>query len=168
MAEVLALDATTDCVPGELTDHDLLEKLRGGDCEAATLLYRRYAKRLRQLIRAKCSPALARRLDADDIMQSVFQVFFQGALGGCYDVPAGEELWPLLLVIALNKIRSQGTYHRAAKRDVRLDLWLGRRGWSEQSGNGRTAAVSANDCGGNFGTDAPDPTENCRTACRWL
>jgi len=34
-------------------------------------------------------------------------------------VPPGEDLWKLLLVIALNKIRARGTFHRAAKRDVR-------------------------------------------------
>ncbi|MFL5342424.1 MAG: RNA polymerase sigma factor [Gemmataceae bacterium] len=126
MAEALAFDSTAECGSDEPTDHVLLQNLRGGDCEAATRLYRRYAKRLRQLIRAKSSPALARRLDADDIMQSVFQVFFQGASGGCYEVPAGEELWPLLLVIALNKIRSHGSFHRAAKRDVRLTC-----GWDD-------------------------------------
>jgi RNA polymerase sigma-70 factor, ECF subfamily len=108
----------------EPPDHSLLEALREGDRDAATLLYRRYAKRLRQLIRAKCSPQLARRVDAEDIMQSVFYAFFRGASGGCYAVPAGEELWPLLLVIALNKIRTQGSFHRAAKRDVRVTLGL--------------------------------------------
>ena len=102
------------------SDHELLSALREGDRSAATLLYRRYAKRLRQLIRAKCSSQLARRLDADDIMQSVFHAFFRGATSGCYSVPDGEELWPLLLVIALNKIRTQGSFHCAAKRDVRV------------------------------------------------
>ena len=120
MAQELAKSEPVDGQLDEPTDHDLLENLRQGDREAATLLYRRYAKRLRQLIRAKSSPALARRLDADDIMQSVFHAFFQGAAEGCYELPAGEELWPLLLVIALNKIRTQGSFHRAAKRDVRL------------------------------------------------
>ncbi|HEV3143377.1 MAG TPA: RNA polymerase sigma factor [Gemmataceae bacterium] len=111
-------------VVSEPTDQQLLEELRNGGHEAATVLYRRYAKRLRQLIRSKCSAALARRLDADDILQSVFHAFFKGAKGGCYQVPAGEELWPLLLVIALNKIRTQGSFHRAAKRDVRLTCGL--------------------------------------------
>lgn len=101
-------------------DHELLSALRAGDRTAATLLYRRYAKRLRQLIRAKCSSQLARRVDAEDIMQSVFHAFFRGATSGCYSVPDGEELWPLLLVIALNKIRTQGSFHCAAKRDVRM------------------------------------------------
>lgn len=112
------------CLLTDPPDHQLLENLREGNRDAATVLYRRYAKRLRQLIRAKCSSELARRVDAEDIMQSVFYAFFRGARGGCYQVPAGEELWPLLLVIALNKIRTQGTYHRAAKRDVRLTQGL--------------------------------------------
>ena len=33
-------------------------------------------------------------------------------------MPEGEELWKLFLVIALNKIRRLGTFHRADKRDV--------------------------------------------------
>jgi RNA polymerase sigma factor (sigma-70 family) len=111
-------------VVDEQTDHQLLEDLRQGNRDAATSLYERYADRLRQLIRSKCSAALARRLDADDILQSVFHAFFKGAKGGCYQVPAGEEIWPLLLVIALNKIRTQGSFHRAAKRDVRLTCGL--------------------------------------------
>jgi RNA polymerase sigma-70 factor (ECF subfamily) len=59
-------------------------------------------------------------VDVEDIVQSVFGSFFRGASRGDYDVPAGEELWKLFLVIALNKIRAKGAYHRAAKRDVRL------------------------------------------------
>ena len=129
--EIMDLEPTR--IVSEPTDQQLLEELRAGDHEAATTLYRRYAKRLRQLIRSKCSAALARRLDADDILQSVFHAFFKGAKGGCYQVPAGEELWPLLLVIALNKIRTQGSYHRAAKRDVRLTCGLDESKWARQS-----------------------------------
>jgi RNA polymerase sigma-70 factor (ECF subfamily) len=63
---------------------------------------------------------LAQRVDPDDIVQSVFRTFFRRIAHGGYDVPAGGELWRLFLVIALNKIRSLATFHRAAKRDVRL------------------------------------------------
>jgi RNA polymerase sigma-70 factor (ECF subfamily) len=94
--------------------------LRGGSQDAATLLYLRYAHRLRALARTKFAHDLGRRVDVDDIVQSVFGSFFRGASRGDYDVPAGEELWKLFLVIALNKIRAKGAYHRAAKRDVRL------------------------------------------------
>jgi RNA polymerase sigma-70 factor, ECF subfamily len=122
--EVQDSPATATSVLADRPDNVLLECLRSGDRDAASALYARYAKRLRQLIRAKCSAQLARRVDAEDIMQSVFYAFFRGATGGCYQVPAGEELWPLLLVIALNKIRTQGSFHRAAKRDVRVTRGL--------------------------------------------
>ncbi|MCA9099170.1 MAG: hypothetical protein KDA36_12330, partial [Planctomycetaceae bacterium] len=45
---------------------------------------------------------------------------FRRVSRGEYEIPEGEELWGLLLVIGLNKIRAIGEYHRAAKRDVRL------------------------------------------------
>lgn len=102
------------------SDRSLLHRFRRGDQDAATQLYLRYAKRLRALAKAQCSPDLARCVDAEDIVQSVFRSFFRGASRGYYDVPIGEELWKLFLVIALNKIRAQGAFHRAAKRDVRL------------------------------------------------
>jgi RNA polymerase sigma-70 factor (ECF subfamily) len=102
-----------------ISDRSLLRRLRGGSQDAAAQLYRRYARRLEALARAKTPAELARRVDAEDIVQSVFSSFFRGASRGCYDVPDGEELWGLLLVIALNKIRAKGSFHRAAKRDVR-------------------------------------------------
>lgn len=105
--------------PSGNTDESLLRWVRHGNQDAATRLYIRYAQRLRALVHDRCSPDLARRVEADDIVQSVFRSFFRGASQGYYEVPAGEDLWKLLLVIALNKIRAQGLFHRAAKRDVR-------------------------------------------------
>jgi RNA polymerase sigma-70 factor (ECF subfamily) len=105
--------------PAEPTDSSLLRRLRKGNPDAATQLYIRYADRLRALARAECAADLAPRMDVDDIVQSVFSSFFRGVGQGYYDVPHGDELWKLFLVIALNKIRAKGAYHRAAKRDVR-------------------------------------------------
>jgi RNA polymerase sigma-70 factor (ECF subfamily) len=61
---------------------------------------------------------LSRRFDEEDVVQSVFRTLFRRVSEGLYDVPDGEELWQLLLVIALNKIRKLATFHRAQKRDV--------------------------------------------------
>jgi RNA polymerase sigma-70 factor (ECF subfamily) len=113
-------------VPGDVgaapsaTDQSLLRAISGGSDEAAAKLYRRYAHRLRALARAQSSRELARREDVDDIVQSVFGSFFRAASQGLYDVPAGDDLWKLLVVIAMNKIRAKGSFHRAAKRDVRV------------------------------------------------
>jgi RNA polymerase sigma-70 factor (ECF subfamily) len=121
MSEMPTPAATLSDEPdGAPNDEILLQQIRQGSQDAATQLYHRYVERLRALAEAKCSANLARRLDAEDIVQSVFRLFFQGVRQGFYDVPAGEDLWKLLLVMALNKIRAKGAYHKAAKRDVRL------------------------------------------------
>lgn len=104
---------------GEVSDRSLLRRLRGGDGDAATQIYLRYARRLEFLAQKQCAPELGARFDAEDVVQSVFRTFFRRAERGEYVVPDGEELWKLLLVIAMNKIRANGAFHRAAKRDVR-------------------------------------------------
>ena len=101
----------------ERSDHSLLNRYRGGNQDAATELYLRYAQRLRGLARAQLSTDLAQKVDVDDIVQSVFGSFFRGVNNALYQAPAGDELWRLLLVIALHKIRSQGRYHGAANSD---------------------------------------------------
>jgi RNA polymerase sigma-70 factor (ECF subfamily) len=111
--------------PSEVSDRSLLVRLRGGQQDAATELYLRYAQRLRILVRSRCSSQLARRVEPDDIVQSVFRRFFHHVLQGDYNVPPGEELWGLLLVITLNKIRTEETFHRAGKRDMRLSSQTG-------------------------------------------
>jgi RNA polymerase sigma-70 factor (ECF subfamily) len=113
-------DSDTPLPDPAASDHSLLRRFRGGSQDAATALYLRYVHRVRALVRARCSAELSRRADPDDIVQSVFRRFFHKVCKGDYDVPEGEELWGLLLVISLNKIRSEETHHRAGKRDVRL------------------------------------------------
>jgi RNA polymerase sigma-70 factor (ECF subfamily) len=118
-ADSSAARPPTDELPtAEPSDRELLERFQNGDQFAATALYVRYAPRLLALARSRCSPGLAHRLDSEDIVQSVFRRFFRRAKSGGYEVPVGSELWKLLLVIALNKIRAAEAYHRAGKRDV--------------------------------------------------
>jgi RNA polymerase sigma-70 factor (ECF subfamily) len=102
-----------------VSDRSLLRRVQGGQPDASMQLYLRYAERLHALVVSQSSPDLARRVDAEDIVQSVFRTFFRRAVHGQYNVPDGEDLWKLLLVIALNKVRAAGAHHRAAKRDMR-------------------------------------------------
>jgi RNA polymerase sigma-70 factor, ECF subfamily len=103
----------------ECSDRSLLSRFRNGQADAPTRLYLRYAERLQALADRQTSAELGRRLDPEDIVQTVFRTFFRRVAEGNYDVPDGEEIWKLLLVIALHKIRDAGVYHKAAKRDVR-------------------------------------------------
>jgi RNA polymerase sigma-70 factor (ECF subfamily) len=105
---------------GNPSDRSLLQQYQEGSQDAAAEIYGRYARRLHGLVKSQCSAALARRVEVEDIVQSVFGSFFRKASRGYYEIPAGEELWKLFLVIALNKVRAKGAFHRAAKRDVRV------------------------------------------------
>jgi len=123
------------------SDHSLLRQVRRGDDTAAAQLYCRYGQRLLALVRAKTSTSLSSRIDADDVVQSVFRTFFLRVRDGHYDVPRGEDLWGLLLSIALSKLRDQEQFHRAAKRDVRLTVPLevdgaGTLGQADDDGDG--------------------------------
>jgi RNA polymerase sigma-70 factor (ECF subfamily) len=100
-----------------LSDRSLLRRFRGGDNEAATRLYMRYAHRLWTLASTQLARDVAARLNAGDVVEFVFRSFFKDAKAGLYDLPDGDELWKLLLVIALRKIRAGGAYHPVAKRD---------------------------------------------------
>src|SRR5262245_9210934 len=104
--------------PSQKTDQSLLRRFQSGDQEAAAALYRRYAARVKALVKAQSSPELAKCLESDDLTQSVFGAFFKQASDGYYAVPAGEDLWGLLLVITLNKIRDKHAFYSAAKRDA--------------------------------------------------
>ena len=106
-------------VPAELSDRSLLRRFRSGEHDAATALYVRYASRLLALADSRTSPSLASRFDPEDVVQSVFRTFFRRAAEGLYEVPPGDELWQLFLVIALNKVRALCVHHRAQKRDVK-------------------------------------------------
>ena len=102
----------------QLSDAELLTRYRSGDQDAAGLLHERYAARVTKLAQQWMSEDLKTRLDADDVAQSVFRTFFRRVSGGQYNAPEQEELWRLLLTIALNKMRNSASRHRAAKRGV--------------------------------------------------
>lgn len=101
------------------SDHSLLNRCQRGRDDGPTLLYLRYAERLRALATRQMSTRLSKQVDPDEVVQSVFSTFFRGAAEGKYAVPEGEEIWKLLFVIARNKIRDLGNFHRAARRDMR-------------------------------------------------
>jgi RNA polymerase sigma-70 factor (ECF subfamily) len=108
-----------DSPPANATDARLVGLLRHGDRRAAEELYTRYARRMRALVASRLRGPVASRLSPDDIVQSVFRTLFQGVADRAYSAPEGRELWGLLCVLALNKVRERIAYHQAARRDVR-------------------------------------------------
>jgi RNA polymerase sigma-70 factor (ECF subfamily) len=97
---------------------DLLQRLRGGDPQAAEELFNRYARELVRVAEAQLSRKLAGRLDGEDVVQSVFRTFFRRSADGEFQVDASDQLWRLLLTITLRKVRAKARFEKAEKRDA--------------------------------------------------
>ena len=108
----MATPATPETPEGR-PDNVLLALTRAGDRGAAGELYERYARRLRDLAERRTAGGT---IEPDDVVQSAFRTFFAGVGRGLYDVPDGHDLWALLVVVALNKVRAYARSASAGKR----------------------------------------------------
>jgi len=95
----------------------LLQRYRQGDAEAADALFHRYVDRLVGLARKRLSEKLAQRVDAEDVVQSVYRSFFVKAREGQYAIQRSGDLWRLLSAITVNKVLRQAQHHGQQKRD---------------------------------------------------
>src|SRR5262249_28947338 len=109
----------------QASSNDLLARWRAGDEAAAAELFRRYASRLIGLARSRLSAQLHRRLDPEDVVQSVYRSFFAGAKDGRYQPPPGGELWGLLVAMTLHKLHQQARHNARGKRAVGRDEGYG-------------------------------------------
>src|SRR5262249_34257871 len=101
----------------------LLNRWRNGDQLAAAELFQRYAARLIALAHQRLSAKLAARVDAEDVVQSVYGSFFAGARAGRFVLQQSGDLWRLLVAITLHKVRRQVHHHTARKRSINLEEW---------------------------------------------
>jgi RNA polymerase sigma-70 factor (ECF subfamily) len=97
------------------------ELFRTGNEMAARELFDRYVNQVMRLARSHLSQPMARRVDAEDIAQSVFRTFFKRALEGQFQVEEEEDLCKLLARITVHKTLRQVAYHRRAKRDTKAE-----------------------------------------------
>lgn len=103
------------------TAAELLQRWRQGDQEAAQALFDLYSRRLTALAAQNLSQRVARRVDGEDVVQSVFRTFFRRTAGGEFQIDGSSDLWKLLVRITISKARSQGRRHTAGTRDVNLE-----------------------------------------------
>lgn len=111
---------------------NLVARWRDGDEGAANHLFRNYADRLVALARSRLSDKFARRIDAEDVVQSAYRSFFSDVRAGRYEIEDGDDLWQLLVVITLHKLQNQVRKNVAGKRAVDRERGVGGdRGWED-------------------------------------
>ncbi len=101
---------------------DFVQRLVTGEPSSQVETVDRFTERLLHLIDRRLSPSLARRLDAEDVVQSVFRSFFRRSHE--FSFRRSGDLWRLLATMAVNKVRKQAARHGAAKRDYRREQSL--------------------------------------------
>ena len=112
-------------MPQGSDDADQLDWSRVGHDSMAQQVFDRYADRLIALARRRISQRLASRLDPEDVVQSVFRTFFQHAREGQFCIDDQDDLCKLLVRITVHKTLRQVAFHKAAKRDVSMEMGQG-------------------------------------------
>jgi hypothetical protein len=96
------------------TDEDIgsvshwLKELKTGDSLAVEAIWHRYYQRVVELASRKMKVNPDRAVDGEDIAQLAMHRFCTNATLGCYpNLDDREQLWDLLVVFTLNRIRKQ-------------------------------------------------------------
>ena len=118
----------------------LLDGLRSGSDSAYQTLWKDYGRLLQQVADNQLSSSVRRRVDADDIVQSVCRSFYRRATAGDYELNEVDELWRLLSAITILKVREASRFHKRLKRAA----WRDRDGLSAESF--QTSEASPEDC----------------------
>ena len=103
--------------------HNLIERLRSHDEDAAQEFVARYEKVIRRVVRIHLRDDRLRQvLDSTDVCQSVLASFFVRTALGQYELSSPANLINLLTTITRNKLTNQIHRHRAQRRDIRRNL----------------------------------------------
>jgi len=101
---------------------DVMGRLRSGDEDAAAEVFNRFAGRLIGLARTRLDTRVRRKVDPEDVMQSVFRSFFVRQAKGQFDLGGWDSLWNLLVRITLRKCGRQIKAFHTKGRDVGREM----------------------------------------------
>jgi RNA polymerase sigma-70 factor (ECF subfamily) len=104
------------------SDRTLVNLWRGGDQQAARELFERYVERLVAMARRRISERLAGRIDAEDVVQSVFRTFFVRARQNKFTIDDPDDVCRLLARMTVHKVLKKVEHHTAAKRDAGAEV----------------------------------------------
>ena len=98
------------------------QRLRQGDQEAVAEVVQRFTKRLIGLARGRLDLQIRQKIDAEDVLQSVYRSFFARQAGGQFRLDDWDSLWAILAVITVRKCGRQIDYFQAQRRNIRREV----------------------------------------------
>lgn len=111
-------------MPGSVLSQsvELVQGFLSGRKTCTDLLFTRYKTECEQLAAARLSSTMRRRIDPEDIYQSVSLTLMQGLREGRFRITRTGDLWKLLRQAVSLRIMKRVEYHCAAQRDVRCEF----------------------------------------------
>jgi RNA polymerase sigma-70 factor (ECF subfamily) len=101
-----------------------LQRVFSADLPDERALVERYTRRLLDLARQQLPDRVRRRVDPEDVVQSVYRSFFRRLNDGQYSFDDSQDLWRLLAAMTFHKSRKAVRFHQQARRDVRREIPL--------------------------------------------
>src|SRR5262249_17128883 len=96
----------------------LMDRLRSGDDAAAARVFNQYAGRLIALARTRLDARVRQKIDAEDVVQSVYRSFFLRHADGQFRLESWDGLWGMLVCITLPKCVNCNGRFPAGRRSV--------------------------------------------------
>lgn len=103
---------------------DLVQLLRAGGDALARELFDRFSQRLLGLAHGHLNEQLRRKVDPEDIVQSVYKSFFRRLEADQLEIAGWDNLWSLLTVMTVRKCATRAEYFQAGRRDARREVDL--------------------------------------------
>jgi len=98
--------------------HEAMGRLRAGDQAVAREIFERFVQRLIALAGKRLPARMRRKVDPEDVVQSVFRGFFHRQAADQYQIPDWERLWGLLAAITIHKCQHVIEHFQAGCRNV--------------------------------------------------
>jgi RNA polymerase sigma-70 factor (ECF subfamily) len=101
-------------------DHfdELLVRLKAGDQQAAQEVFENFVHRLIALAASRLGRKFRRKVDPEDVVQSVFDSFFRRSAANQYELSDSDGLWGLLAAITIHKCGHKIEHFQAACRNI--------------------------------------------------
>jgi RNA polymerase sigma-70 factor (ECF subfamily) len=84
----------------------------------------RYTARLLELARHQLPDRVRRRVDPEDLVQSVYRSFFRRLKDGRFSFADSGDLWKLLATMTFHRATKAVRFHQQKRRDVRRERQL--------------------------------------------
>lgn len=105
-------------------EQSLRDFARGARNELAAALLSKYGASLIALATSRLSARLGRRIDAEDVTQSVYRTFFRRLSAGEFQLDEWHDLWRLLYVLTVRRICREAEQANTQKRNQARELDL--------------------------------------------